>query len=181
MSAKPLVSVLTPTVPGREHYLKEACHSVKAQTLKGVEHLVRLDSAGEGCSKTVNKLAAEARADRLLILADDDILLPRCLELLVEAWPDVGPIVYPVPMVWGEGAGTFLGDPPHIPSLALIPTRIWRQLGGYNESLSQVEDGDFFYRAMQADTVFIRFDQEPTWIYRFWTAEDGTRGNKSRR
>jgi hypothetical protein len=166
MARKPLVSVLTATIPGREHLLKECKASVKAQTYKPVEHLIGLDEDGVGCARMVNGLASAAAGDWLFLIADDDIMLPRCLELLVGA-SGQGPVVYSPPLVWGEDAAQFRSTPPNIPSSALIGTEFWRKLGGYNEDLSQAEDNEFWRRAEQRGITFVRFDTAPTWVYRF--------------
>lgn len=175
----PSVTVVTPTIPGREHLLREAVSSVNGQTHLKNEHLIHTDRTGMGCATTVNNLAKKARGDYLLILADDDVLLPRCLELhLTLAGPTT--VVYSPPLVWGEDAGQFHGDPPNIPSLGLIPTAIWRKVGGYDETLTQREDCGLWGKLMSQGLTFTRL-LEPTWVYRFWTQPDGTPGNKSRR
>ncbi len=173
-SLKPLVSVITATIPGRERFLKECCYSVKSQTLRDVEHVVRTDRLGDGCSATTNRAVADAIGEWLFILNDDDLILPCCLEHLV-ANSEGADIVYPVPLVWGEEPGQFCGTPPAIPASALIRTQLWNDLNGYDGNLRATEDRDFYRRAQEYGAVFRRFDKAPTWIYRL-----GHGGNKSR-
>lgn len=170
---KPLVSVLTPTIRGREKFLHECRLSVLAQSFTQREHLVLLDVEREGCSSTVNTLARAARGEWLFLVADDDLLLPGCLQahLRVSATSD---IVYCPPLVWGEDHHQFWGGPPMIPSTCLIRKNLWMKLGGYDESARHTEDRFLFERAMKEDARFTRIE-EPTWVYRL-----GHGGNKSR-
>ena len=162
---RPLVSVLTPSVPERAAMLEEACASVDAQTLRRWEHLVDVDTGYTGCARTVNRLAAAATAEWLLILADDDLLKPDCLARHFRASKEAD-IVYGPPTVEGEDASTFHGDPPAIPSLCLIRRHIWEDLGGYQEDLTQREDRNLYERALERGIRFVRIPQE-TWVYRF--------------
>jgi hypothetical protein len=146
---------------------------VGAQTFRGFEHLVHVDEERAGCAKTMNHLAGQAQGDWLFLLADDDLLLPRCLDthLGVSAEADV---VYAPPLVWGEDATQFHQSPPGIPAVALIRAEFWRRLGGYAPDATHMEDRDLWCRALERQARFVRADQAPTWIYRFWG------GNKSR-
>lgn len=163
---KPRVSILTPTIAGREAMLEECCVSVAAQTFGDYEHLILLDEDRRGVAVTVNELAGSALGEWLVPFADDDLLLPRFLELLVAA--AVGPIVYSPPLVWGEDAAQFRAPPPNIPGAALISADLWRALGGYGLNLSGPEDQDFWRRASTGGHAFILVDEHPTWVYRFW-------------
>lgn len=174
-SANPVVSVLTATIPGREALYREAVRSVEAQTLAQIEHIVLLDKDLAGCANSYNRLAAHAKADWLILLADDDLLLPKALELLWRhAEGHDADIWYSPPLVWGEDERQFHGTPPDIPATALIRTSLWRELRGYDESLKEREDNDLWRRALGYSAKFARYTDHPTWIYRFWG------GNKSR-
>lgn len=159
------VSVLTPSVPERGEMLKECEQSVDAQTFRGWEHLVMVDSEYQGCARTVNRLAADAVSPWLFLIADDDLLLPNCLaaHLRESAGND---IVYSPPVVQGEPEEPFHGDPPGIPSTALIRRSLWDELGGYDVEKAQCEDYDFFERALIAGAKFGRLEEQ-TWVYRF--------------
>lgn len=162
---KPLVSVLTPTLPERFVFLCECSASVDAQTFTGWEHLIGVDEDGEGCAVSMNNLAREADGEWLLPLADDDLLLPGALATLADH-TDEGDIIYSPPLVTGnEDRWWFFQTPPAIPSFALIRAELWRDLGGYDEALVREEDRDLWTRALDAGARFVRVD-EPTWVYR---------------
>lgn len=171
---KPLVSVLTPTIPGREEFLAECKASVAGQTVQVHEHLWMLDKEGLGCAKVMNQLASAAKADALFILADDDLMLPRCLELHMQVSSDV---VYGPPLVWGEDAAQFCASPPNIPATALISKAFWEKFGGYDESLARTEDNALWRLAESRGCTFTRISDHPTWVYRFHSTAGG---NKSR-
>ncbi len=63
---KPLVSVVTPTIQERAHYLRECVKSVEAQTFRGFEHIIWEDSNRAGNSVTVNRAASRAHGEWIL-------------------------------------------------------------------------------------------------------------------
>lgn len=174
---KLLVSVLTPTIDTRATLLEECLLSVRAQTLPDTlyEHLYALDTHRHGCSRTMNHLASQASGEWLLPLADDDLILPGALAALLAKAAE-GDVIYSPPLVWGNGDTHFFGEPPRIPSFALIRTSLWRQLGGYDESAVREEDRKLWVRALEAGARFVRVDSEPTWVYRFHGGNKSYRG-----
>ena len=167
-----VVSVLTPTIAGRERLLDECERSVRAQTFTDLEHLIEFDTHLEGCSVAMNRAASRAAGEWLLPLADDDLLLPGCLEYLL-AEKDAGDVIYAPPLVTGnEDRFWFFQAPPAIPSFALVRASLWRELGGYDETLRREEDRDLWIKALAAGARFVRVN-ERAWVYR------QPRGNKS--
>ncbi len=159
--------MLTPTIPGREDLLEECRRSVLYQTYPGWEHLRLLDDKWNGCAATMNELAEHAQGDWILPLADDDLLLPGCLEVLTKA-SNGGDIIYSPPLVWGvENPWWFFDEPPKIPSFALIRADLWRELGGYDHDWNREEDRRLWERALAAGAKFVRASDSPTWVYRF--------------
>jgi glycosyltransferase involved in cell wall biosynthesis len=178
-AGRPLVSVLTPTITGREELLVECKASVAAQTLGNHEHLVLLDRKRKGCAWTMNRLAEQAQGTWLLPLADDDLILPGGLVAWLSA-AEGADVVYGPPLVWGETPEQFAGDPPIIGAMALIRRTVWETAGGYNEARDHQEDRDLWERLLQMNARFVRMDDRPTSVYRFWFIGAGQPGNKSR-
>jgi glycosyltransferase involved in cell wall biosynthesis len=174
-----IVSVLTPSIPERAAMLAECKLSVAAQTEPHdiYEHLVLVDQERRGCSWAMNQLAVRAHGEWLLPLADDDLLLPRCLYALLSRSSE-GDIIYSPPLVSGNGSQHFFGAPPEIPSFALIRRSLWFELGGYDEDTRREEDRKLWTRALEQGATFVRVE-EPQWIYRFSSLPDGTPRNKS--
>jgi hypothetical protein len=129
------------------------------------EHLIEVDEQRDGCAVVMNRLADAAAGEWLLPLADDDLILPDCIGILL-AYCDDADIVYPPPLVWGQPQEWFCQAPPVIPSFALIRASLWRDLGGYDESRIREEDRDMWIKALAAGARFVRADTRPTWVYR---------------
>ena len=150
----------------RECERSVAC-SVSTQTYPNVEHVVVCDTDGDGNSHTTNRAAEKATGEWLIPLADDDLLLPGCIEaLMFRAEMDFAAVVYAPPLVTGnEDRWWFFQAPPCIPSFALIRSSLWFELGGYDESLEHEEDRDLWTKALDAGARFVRVDY-PCWVYR---------------
>lgn len=168
--AKPLVSVLTPSIQERGKFRYQCGRSVRSQcffTAPGaeVEHIVHLDLEQIGCAAAMNICAKRAKGEWFIPLADDDLLLPGAVESLLEQSADAD-IVYAPPLVTGnEDRWWFFQAPPAIPSFGLIRRTLWEQIGGYDESLAHEEDRDFWTKALDLGARFVRVD-EPVWVYR---------------
>ncbi len=130
-----------------------------------LEHVVVPDEDGKGNSVTTNLAAEVASGEWLIPLADDDLLLPGCVQALVGASTNAD-IVYAPPLVTGnEDRWWFFQAPPVIPSFGLIRTELWREIGGYDEDESYEEDRTFWVKALELDARFERVDY-PCWVYR---------------
>lgn len=146
--------------------LEECRASVQAQTYDTFEHLTLVDHDREGCSVMVNRMVEKAAGDWLFLIADDDLLLPRCIEAHVNA-SDNADIVYGPPLVWGlHDPWWFFQTPPAIPSTALIRRDVWDALGGYDEDATREEDRKLWVRALSKGYRFVRISDQPTWVYR---------------
>lgn len=166
------VSVLTATLPARDEMLADAIASVDAQDCPGidVEHLVGIDWDREGAGPILNRLLAEATGDWVMVLDDDDLLLPHHLAT-VTADLDRYDVVYTLPEVRG---GTF--SQYHAPwdatrlvlrnivsHTALMRASLVRDVGGWRPV--RVFDWDLFRRLEQAGADFRQLRQV-TWVYR---------------
>lgn len=160
--------------------LEECKRSVEAQTERSFEHLVYLDEERRGCAVTMNRLAGAAQGEWVLPLADDDLLFPRTLEILLEH-SEGADVVWSRPVVWGNDDAAHItgGEPPYIPSFALVRRLLWHELGGYDERLTREEDRSLWRRALDAGAAFRLVEDGPTWLYRFSFNSDGRPRNKS--
>lgn len=164
------VTVITPSLPGREELLKECAASVQAQTVM-VKHRVQVDTAQQGPQLTRNALAEKVTTEWLLPLDDDDLLDPNCVETLL-AHSEGADIIYPFCRMQGrtDWCPNRLFHPKRlfrmsfIPVTALIKTDLFRMLNGYR--LVQLEDWDLYQRAYLHGARF-RCVPEVLWTYRF--------------
>lgn len=168
-----LIAVLTPTIPGREHLLEECRASVRAQTLPAARHLVGVDDRGTGQPGPIlNELARQCDEPWLAVLADDDLLLPRHLELHAEHF-DNADVIYAYTRV--EGRDDWDPNRPFdadtlrrsscIPATCLVNRDTWARVKGWGDE-RRMEDWGFYLRCLQAGARF-HCIEEATWVYRF--------------
>lgn len=179
------IAVLTPSIPERGALLAEAVASVAAQTRRPDVHLIHVDYDRIGGAASLNRLlvgAVAASCEWCALLADDDVLLPRHLQVLEAATGDAD-IVYPWCRV--EGRPGFdpnaLFDPErlrhgnYIPGTVLMRTALASRLGGWrSDALYGFEDWDMWKRALAAGARFVCVP-EVTWVYRFHGTNDSWR------
>jgi glycosyltransferase involved in cell wall biosynthesis len=77
-----LVTVITPTIPGREHLLVEACESVARQTLP-CDHSVYMDAERHGPARWRAYGVLTMLTPFVAFLDDDDVLYPHHVETLL--------------------------------------------------------------------------------------------------
>jgi len=71
------VTVITPTIPGREDLLEECKSSVRNQIEPVTKHIWMLDEDKRGPGFIRNELIKKANTEWIAFLDDDDILLPE--------------------------------------------------------------------------------------------------------
>jgi glycosyltransferase involved in cell wall biosynthesis len=105
------VTVVIPTIEGREELLRRAVDSATSQTHKHGYVLIQLDSNREGAATTRNRALAQVQTEFVAWLDDDDELLPRHLEVCLQALLDHrADLAYPGmiaiggrdPLAWGR-------------------------------------------------------------------------------
>lgn len=83
------VTVITATIPGREHLLARCVESVNRQTIKPQEHLIMSQDLDDGlpgqvhCAIMQNRLMKTVDTRWIMRLADDDYLLPNHIEMMM--------------------------------------------------------------------------------------------------
>lgn len=136
------VTVVIPTIPGRERLLDRAYHSVVEQTHRPVQTLVEVDVLGQGAAATRNSALARVRTPLVAFLDDDDELYPHHLERCVwYASARGADVVYPgYDMAGGEDEVNMFGlvfDPSllkvrnFVPVTTVCRTEAVRAAGGF--------------------------------------------------
>lgn len=198
------VSVVVPTIPGREALLDRALASVDAQRRKPDRILVEWDPDRTGAAATRNRALDRVTTDVIAWLDDDDELLPvhlqACLRVL-ELDPSVD-LVYPRPqMVGGKDptAVSYQGTwrlpwglrfgPEHeahirtygsfIPMTHLVRTGAVRRAGGFPEGrmlpTGRYQGEDERYLLALLDTG-ARFEHLDRVTWRWWVHRGNTAG-----
>lgn len=166
-----MISVLTATLPEREGMLAEAVASVKQQGHE-VQHLIGVDHTRRGAGPVLNDLLADAVGEWVMVVDDDDLLLPHHLDTIQPVIESDGwDVIYTLPEV--EGGGFFNYERPYDPQMlrrfnmvshnAAMRTELVRQVGGW----APVKEFD--WRMFQAlSGIGARFCRLPerTWVYR---------------
>jgi glycosyltransferase involved in cell wall biosynthesis len=163
------VTVITAALPERAELLGRAAASVARQTFTPAEHLIRFDVHRLGTASTRNALLERVRTPWVAVLDDDDELLPRHLEALVERTLERRlDVVYSAcggyvprgvnrPFDAGE-----LRRRNFIPATALVRTEALRDVGGYRQVYA--EDWLLWLELERAGARFDYVD-EVTWLY----------------
>ena len=186
------VTVITPTMPGREEVLAEARASVEAQTLAPVDHLIRCRAPASGIPNAVddaeqrNALLSQVETEWFAQLDDDDRYYPHHLATIAPALNDVD-VVYTfstTPEVarvdvtyWPQMALVqILRGFNCIPYCAAIRCEVVRSVGGwggpfdhergiYTNTGATADDWDLWIRLAEAGVRFRCLPIE-TWWYR---------------
>lgn len=167
------ITVITPTIPGREAFLQECKDSVASQTTPPAAHLVYLDGNRDGIQYSMNQLWPQVKTKYIQFLADDDRLLPHHIET-VAALCDPADIVHPAgELIDGHGNTMGSAHAYHNPisatnkfihATATLRTEMVRDLGGWHPT-DYPEDHHFWVKAYDAGYKFLH-SKEVTWQYR---------------
>lgn len=164
-----MITVVTPTIPGREALLAECEASVKAA---GFPHLVGLDERREGPAVIRNRLLGQVRTPWVLPLDDDD-LVHEAYQRIVERSLPGADVVYtawdleggdePKPKP-GPFDAELLARQNFIPVTACVRTSALRAVGGFPTGV-HLEDHEL-WKAMAAAGYRFRYVPVVAWTYR---------------
>lgn len=162
-----MISVVTPTIPGREALLAE-CHASVERF--GLPHLIEVDVDGDGPAAVRNRLVEQVRTEWVLFLDDDDVLYPNYIDVVTPHFPE-SDVVYtdwrltgavdPMPIPFDPD---LLRRMNIIPVTACVRTSWLHKVGGFPEDAPQ-EDYALWLRLLDEGA---RFTQVPViaWHYR---------------
>lgn len=168
------LTVLTPTIPGREELLVECKASVSAQTVPAFEHIVDLDEELLGLARGRNELVKKCKTSWALFLDDDDIIYENYVERVlpylegadvVYTWCDKN-FDYPTDLPFD---GEALRQRNVIPATACIRLELLREVGGYPTDVAH-EDWGLWLRMLDAGAKFVCV---PEWLWSYRRLEDG--------
>lgn len=181
------VTVLIPTIPGREQDLQRAVASVRGQNYSGDTQVhVQLDETRMGSATTRNRALEHVTTEWVAFLDDDDELYPDHLKLcLRRATFAKADVVYPgYDTVGGDPVNCFglpfdpvlLRQRKYIPVTVLARTELVRQVGGFVEHPDEYgdpcEDWGLWLRLLDTGAKFSHL-RVKTWL---WRVDGGTRG-----
>lgn len=199
------VSVVIPTIPGRERFLARAIRSVQQQDWPPVEWIVEPDPDRTGAAATRNRALERVNGEVVAWLDDDDYLLPWHLKVctrVLRADPSVG-LVYPRPVIdpaldptattyrgeirspWGirwcpELAAHIRNHGSFIPMTHLVRTDLVRGIGGFPDGRT-LPDGRYqgederYLIALMDAGVRFEHVDRKTWV---WTVNPQSTAGK---
>ena len=169
-----MITIITPTIKGREDMLAECVASVKAQT-KPVKHTIILDNKKLGAPAIRNKAVEDAKTDWVLFLDDDDLLHPKHIEKIeqflkdfdvIVTWPEY--IGMPVQPQWlyKEFDPSILDEWCPWGQCAAVRCSKYLEAGGQPEKGVVFEDWALWKRMREADAKF-KVVPEILWVHRW--------------
>jgi hypothetical protein len=172
-----IVTVVIPCSPNHEQFISAAIASVQAQTIPA-EINVYIDKHERGAGYARNAGAANVDTPFVVFLDADDTLEPTFLEHCLMAYQQ-GHYVY---TGWYSGGRPFMpaertpyrGEGYHLVT-TLIPTKAFKAVGGFDESLPGHEDADLHFKLM---AVGICGNRVAEYLVNY--SHHGTRGNAFR-
>lgn len=167
------VTVITPTIEGRQHLLEEAWESVKNQDYPALQipHIVRMDYYRMGPATIRNSMVQEVTTPYIAFLDDDDILYPNHISTLlihigkadlVYSWCDMINCDYWNPNSYFDAER--LQHQNFIPVTCMMRTETFKRLGGFDPDAKE-EDWDLWKRLVNSGGTVICVP-EITWAYR---------------
>jgi len=176
----PRVTLLTPTIEGRERQLAEAAASVQAQT-EEVAHLIWLDDARMGPAWCRQRMLDLVQSEFVAFLDDDDLIDPIHVEALMALLANgksLADLAWSRCRVEGAPPGFRLGQPIRpdynalarggrnwIPVTVVARTASIRAAGGFDPA-DRYEDYELWRRMLHQGQRFAHLPTE-TWTYRF--------------
>lgn len=164
-----MITVVTPTIAGREGLLAECEESVKCC---GFPHLVGLDTDRRGPAAVRNELVERVRTPWVLPLDDDDLLYPQYWQVVERYLRDADVVYTAWDLLGGDEPkpkpGPFDADllrrQNYIPVTACVRTAALRAVGGFRPD-ARLEDHDLWLRLLDAGYRF-RYLPVIAWVYR---------------
>jgi glycosyltransferase involved in cell wall biosynthesis len=171
------VTVITPTIVGREGLLLECIESVKGQIEPVADHRWLLDVERRGPAYTRNRIAMDINTEWIAFLDDDDLLLPEHFNLHKE-FVDTADVIFS----WGEvvhgDGGRALFDSSYneerilaghnsIPVTATVRRSLFNRVGGFD--LNERFEDWALWKALILVGARFQCIQTVTWHYRIVT------------
>lgn len=162
------LTVITPTIEGREDQLLECVESVQGQTVRAF-HLIGLDQNRAGPAHVRNALVEQVDTTWVLFLDDDDVLDPDYIETVLPHF-DQSDLVY----TWCRKNFEYETDLPFdakalrkrnvIPVTVCLRVDAFRAAGGFSDEVAH-EDWSLWLKLLDMNATFTCVP-EHKWEYR---------------
>lgn len=167
-----MITIITPTIPGREQLLKECRSSVAAlASTQPFTHITMLDVNGDGPAVMRNRMLTQVATEWTVFLDDDDLLFPNYLDAVTPLLPDAD-VVYTAwqltgavdPVPYPRFDPDLLRQHNIIPVTACVRTELLQQVGGFPTD-AELEDHALWLSLLDAGARFV-YTPVIAWHYR---------------
>lgn len=175
------LTVITPTIPGRESQLGECVESVEEQTIP-VQHLIGIDVDREGPAVIRNRLVEKATTPWVLFLDDDDVIDPDYVETVLPHF-ETSDLVY----TWCRKNFEYPTDLPFdgealrqrnvIPVTVCLRVDAFMAAGGFSSEVAH-EDWSLWLKLLDINARFTCVPEQK-WEYR--RSDDGRNAENNRK
>jgi glycosyltransferase involved in cell wall biosynthesis len=175
------LTVITPTIPGREGQLGYCVESVEEQTIP-VKHLVGLDLDREGPAVIRNRLVEKADTPWVLFLDDDDVIDPDYVETVLPHF-ETSDLVYTWCRKNFEYPTDLPFDGPALRQRNVIPVTVclrvdaFRAAGGFSSDVAH-EDWSLWLKLLD---IGARFTCVPEHKWEYRRSDDGRNAENNRK
>lgn len=175
------LTVITPTIDGREELLADCIASVLDQTVF-VQHLIGLDVDKEGPAVARNRLVDQVETDWVLFLDDDDVIDPDFIETvqphfktsdLVYTWCRKN-FDYPTDLPFD---GPALRERNVIPVTVCLRVDAFRAVGGFSPDVAH-EDWSLWLKLLD---IGARFTCVPEHKWEYRRSDEGRNAENNRK
>lgn len=156
MSVKDLISILTPSIKGREWFLERNQTSIAWQTYPHVEHVL-VTEEGIGPMPAFQLCLDRARGEFVMPVSDDDWLAPHALETL-------RPYLDDYDLVFGRTLIVSPGNDRLVSGHAAIWRKSLTEERGYNLRFKHAGDTELYGRLIQQGVSF-GYCPEPLYVF----------------
>ena len=152
-----VVSILTPTLKGREWFLKRNRASIAAQTYPMIQHVIEWES-GIGPMPAFQRCLDQALGEFVMPVSDDDWLAPHALETLLPYFDDYD-LVFGRTLIVSPGKDRLVSG----------HSAIWRksltdELGSYDLRFKHAGDSELYGRLIKQGVSF-GYCPEPLYFF----------------
>lgn len=152
-----VVSILTPTIKGREWFLKRNRASVSAQTYPMIQHVIEWEE-GIGPMPAFQRCLDQAMGEFVIALGDDDWLAPHAVERLVDAIGDHD-LVFCKTLIVSPGKDRLVSG-----HACLWRKSLTDEIGGYDLRYKHSGDSELYGRMIERGAPFT-YLPEPLYFF----------------
>lgn len=156
-----LVSVLTPTIAGREWFLQRNKASIASQTHQPIEHVV-VDGNGLSATEAFQSALELARGEYVIPVSDDDWIAPHAVETLLATLGGSDCAFGSMLIVNVDNRNSRLVE---IGGAVMWRKSLTDRIGGFDTSFRYAGDTELYSRILSRNDVSVAYRHEPLYFF----------------